>query len=111
MKVKIDLNLEKFAQELMDDDFKTEAHELAYQKMYNYIPYKTGALSGGVNIDKTGIEFIEDYAPYVYENSKGRKFNTNEHEFATDHWDKAAIAARGDEIIKGLEVYLLRRRK
>ncbi len=110
MKVKIDLNLEKFAQELMDDDFKTEAYELAYQKMYNYIPYKTGALSGGVNIDKTGIEFIEDYAPYVYD-SEGWDFNKEVHALATDHWDKAAIAARGDEIIKDLEVYLLRRRK
>lgn len=80
----------------------------AYKKMYDYIPYETGALADTVDISATASEAKIDFkTPYARRLYYGKSFNfsTEKHALATAEWDKAMMKAKAQELANEVNEY------
>lgn len=95
-------------------DFKEAVNRVIYEESWEYIPYKTGQLSGTsdgvigidkfVSITSAGIHYKAPYAYYQYE--WAYPHDTSVHPLATDHWIEAAFTDKGGLIMYELEEVL-----
>lgn len=69
------------------------------QQIAPYVPMQTGALMDNTTVDETGITYNSPYAKRQYEGDDFN-FSKEKHPLATAHWDKAAMASKGEEIRK-----------
>lgn len=67
-----------------------------------FVPMQTGALLDNTTVDETGITYNSPYAKRLYE-GEGFNFSKEKHPLATAHWDKAAMASKGEEIERSVE--------
>ena len=95
-------------------DFKEAVNRIVYEQSYEFVPYKTGKLSGTsdghIGIDKyvsitgNGIHYKMPYAGYQY--YQAYYHNTVVHPMATDHWIEAAFNYKGGLIMYEVEEVL-----
>ena len=88
-------------------DFKESINRIIYEQSFDYVPYKTGKLSGAsdghIGIDKyvsitaQGIHYKMPYAYYQY--NWVYPHNTEVHPLATDHWIEYAFDDRSKRIL------------
>ena len=95
-------------------DFKEAVNRVVYEQSYEFVPYKTGKLSGTsddiigvgkyVSITSNGIHYKMPYAGYQY--YQAYYHNLTVHPLATDHWIEAAFDYKAGLIMYELEEVL-----
>lgn len=131
--------LQKKLDEIVSDDIvNREIHNLLGMMCAEYVPMQEGMLSQGYEVSSDFLRYPGPYAHYQYtgdvygpnipiiENGivvgffsiPGRKkeptgaklqYNREKHAKATDHWDKAMMAEKGDEFTERVKEILIRR--
>lgn len=122
-----------------DDRLMLYAHTRLAAYCQPYVPMQTGTLANTVEITPTHIEYTAPYAHYQYmgevygpnipiHDAQGRltgwfsppgrakhptgrelTYSHELHPLATDHWDQAAMQARGDDLTGEIASYITRR--
>ena len=59
----------------------------AMRLMDKYVPFRSGALSGGATVEPWKVVYAAPYARYVYE-GRNMKFSTQFHPLARSHWNE-----------------------
>lgn len=120
-----------------DDKLRLYAHQRLAAYCEPYVPMETGMLSQAVVITPKHVEYVMPYAHYLYEGEiygpnipikdeggmivgyfsppgqakkpTGRSLTYSKelHPLATDHWDQAAMAARLNDLIDDLQMYII----
>lgn len=95
-------------------NFKEAVNRIVYEQSYEYVPYKTGKLSGSsdgmIGIDKyvsitgNGIHYKMPYAGYQY--YQANYHSRLIHPLATDHWIEAAFDDKAGLIMYEIEEVL-----
>ena len=80
------------------------AQEILYTLVSDYVPRDTGRLMRDVEITPDGITYRAPYAARVY-NGEGLDFSKEKNPLATAQWDKAAMAARKEQLIALMQAY------
>lgn len=123
----------------LDDKLKLYSHTRLAAYCEQYVPKESGTLASSIRTTPEYIEYTAPYAHYQYmgevygpnvpiRNETGtvigwfsppgqRKHPTGRaltyskevNQLATDHWDKAAMAARGDDLSDDITNYIVRR--
>lgn len=77
----------------------------AARGMNPYVPMFTGMLTASATVTPFTVTYNTPYAGYVY---GGRRMHISKerHALATSKWDKAYLAAHGEELFKACEQYL-----
>lgn len=105
----VKINPTKICGRILDKEARLFAADTAYRLMFDYIPYDSGMLAEAVNIydeEPAGvIHFTQPYAHRIYSGT-GFRFNTDKHRYATAHWDRAAMDARREKLIRSVQDYL-----
>lgn len=96
-------------------DFKDGINQVIYEESWEYVPYKTGKLSGTsggligidayVSITSRGIKYKMPYAGPQYYNDYKHPVD-GPHPLATDHWIEAAYEDKSDTIMYRIEEVL-----
>ena len=91
-----------------DDD----CGHVTYNEPYAHYQYEGEVYGPNIpifdGVDENGNEQIMGFWSPKHKHPTGRKieYNTIQHPLATDHWDKAMMTARGDELAKAYEEHL-----
>ena len=96
-------------------DFKDGINQVIYEESWEYVPYKTGKLSGTsgsligidayVSITSRGIKYKMPYAGPQYYNDYNHPVD-GPHPLATSEWIAAAFEDKGDVIMERVEEVL-----
>lgn len=71
-----------------------------------YVPFRTGALAGTVEITSKYLRYIVPYAHKMYE-GEGFDFRTDTHPLATARWDQVAMKNGGKQkLAKSYTAYI-----
>lgn len=99
----------------IDDDAKLFFYNEFLKVMQPYVPADTLTMYDTAQVTPEGIHFKQPYssAPYYGITKSGKKmhFKTDKHALATDHWDRAAWAARKGDLTAALQEYIKRRNR
>lgn len=76
----------------------------AARMMDKYVPFRSGALAGGVTVEPWTVKYVAPYAGYVFE-GRNMKFSKQHHPMARSHWheplkDNPHFAAKVTMIFK-----------
>jgi len=97
----------------INDNTALFAASEARRLMNDYVPMKTGALSGTAKIyvdNGSGIVFYnQPYAKFCYYGEK-QKFNRDKHEKATAFWDKAMLLSNKGVLTKSVGNYIKKKK-
>lgn len=134
-----ELGLERWFEQLCSDEqTMLEIHNLYAKMMDPYVPMQEGVLSQSTEITSQSVKYTQPYAHYQYEGAvygpnipiteggeivgffspPGQKkyptgaslnYSKEMHPLASSHWDKAMLAAKGDEFREGVKQILIRR--
>ena len=91
-----------------DNATMLEIHNLFAKMMDPYVPFLEGPLSQTIEVTPDYVRYTQPYSHYQYE---GDWFNhtIDYHPLASAHWDRAMMAARGEEFIQQVKMILARR--
>ena len=122
----------------LDEGARLYAHMRLATYCEPYVPMETGMLAQNMDITEDYVEYRQPYAHYQYEgeiygpntpvrdengtvvgyfsppnqkkNPTGRPltYSRELHPLATDHWERAAMAARMDDLLNDIAQYLSR---
>ena len=87
--------------------YKMFAYQTWYRYMFDYIPYRTGALASTYHINNNGIHFTVPYAAYQYFGD-GFNFSKEMHPLAQAHWGQAALDYHGAAIADEIKEFIIR---
>ncbi len=120
----------------IDEKTRLYAHQRLAFYLEPYEPMETGMLASNCTIEPDGITYRVPYAHYLYEGEvygpnipvkdesgnitgyfsppgqrkkpTGRSltYSKEVHPLATDHWDRAAMAARMDDLLEDIALYI-----
>lgn len=123
----------------IDDKLKKYAHQRLIAYCEAYVPRETGTLSQNADNNTDHIEYVQPYAHYQYtgeiygpnipmrdangtivgwfsmpgqkKHPTGRSltYSKEVNPLATDHWDRPAMAAHGDDLAQDIADYITRR--
>lgn len=85
-----------------------EIHNLFAKMMDPYVPFLEGPLSQTVEITPKSVKYTQPYAHYQY-TGEDFNFTRDYHPLASAYWDKAMMAARGEEFTQMVKDILVRR--
>lgn len=108
MKVKVNINVNKTAKRIINDDVKLFANNTLYKICDPYVPFKDGGLSQNVDINEEYIHYKSPYARKIY-NGQGMNFNKDKHPLATAKWAKVAMQSKKQQLIDDIQNYINRR--
>lgn len=99
---------EKLTKLTKDDETMLEIHNLYAKMMDPYVPFLEGPLSQTIEVTPQSVKYTQPYAHYQYV-GEGFNHTLDYHPLASAYWDKAMMAARGEEFTKQVEAILIRR--
>ena len=92
MKARVNVNsvdmgkaAEKVSRFKSDPVLGTFAASEAARLMDKYVPFRSGALSGGAQIEPWAVEYVAPYAGYVFR-GRGMTFSKQHHLLARSRW-------------------------
>lgn len=89
------------------EKIKPEFSKYVIDDSFEYVPYETGKLANSAHIDEKGnIVYDEPYAEEVYESD--RKYDTDKHQQATNHWIEKAYKDKADKWQQKLKDLILK---
>lgn len=83
--VDMDKAVAKVARLKSDPGLGTFASTEAARLMDKYVPFRSGALSEGAQLEPWAVEYVAPYAGYVFR-GRGMKFSKQEHPNARSYW-------------------------
>ena len=114
--------------------FSADVHKYANTRLHAYcspyVPMDSGHLDQTVNITPEYVHYKSPYAHFQYEGkvfvddrgstyakrstskhatSRDLQYSTDKHPLATSHWDRAAMAAKGDQLAADIGAYIKRK--
>ena len=105
LNVKANININAIVNSRINKDLKLYAHSRLRDYCDAYVPYDTGLLSRNVRVTEEAVHYTQNYAIYPYTGTN-LNFKTEHHPLATSYWDKAMMAAKGDQFARELSRYI-----
>lgn len=104
--VTVELSQEDFLRVVNNDNVGLFAAQEWKRIISPFTPRRTGTLEDTARVSPRQIEYIQNYASYVY-NGEGFNFRRDANPYATFAWDNAAIQAGQDEkLIAAVQKYI-----
>lgn len=104
--VTVELSENDFLKIVGNDNFGLFAAQEWKRLISPFTPRRTGALEDTAKVYPWNIEYMQDYASYVY-GGMNFKFRRDINPYATFEWDNAAInAGQKDKLIRATQKYI-----
>lgn len=122
---------EQILNRIFDEEARTYLHTRLHAFMSDYVPAtEAESLDQTVEISAECVHYKSPYAHFQWEGKvfvdergstyarrnaskhatdRDLHYSTDQHPLATAHWEKAMMAAKGDEFCKDIEAYLRRK--
>lgn len=104
--IKVDIpNAQGIANRILSKNVKLYANTRLHAYCSPYVPMDTGNLDQNVDITPEYVHYKAPYANRVW-NGEGMNFSTDKHPLATSHPERAAMAAKGQQLANDITAYV-----